>query len=99
MRHRDKHHQEKIKRDIQLRVGALIRVGSLIRLWRNYVTVRQAHSGRWAFAYLRLFSCSGLGGETPRLEKSWRLLCLASPEPAGGIYSTLRYGSDALIRS
>nr|WP_281720511.1 hypothetical protein [Nitrosomonas nitrosa] len=46
VRHRDKQHKEKLKRDILLRVGALIRVGSLIRVQRNYVTVRQAHSGR-----------------------------------------------------
>lgn len=37
VRHRDRQHKEKIKRDILLRVGALIRSGSLVRVRRKYV--------------------------------------------------------------
>lgn len=37
VRHRNKEHKEKLKRDILLRVGALIRVGSLARVRRKYV--------------------------------------------------------------
>src|SRR5687768_290241 len=39
VRHRDKQHKEEIKRQILLRVGALIRTGSLVRVRRKYVTV------------------------------------------------------------
>jgi hypothetical protein len=39
IRHRDKQHKEAIKRQILLRVGALIRTGSLVRVRRKYVTL------------------------------------------------------------
>lgn len=38
VRHRDKQHKEKLKREILIRVGALIRIGSLARVQRRYVT-------------------------------------------------------------
>jgi hypothetical protein len=37
VRHRDKQHKEKVKRQILLRVGALIRFGGLVRVRRKYV--------------------------------------------------------------
>jgi hypothetical protein len=40
VRHRDKQHKEKLKRDILSRIGALIRAGIIIRVHRNYVVVR-----------------------------------------------------------
>ena len=39
--HRNKQHKEKLKRDILLRVGALIRNGNLIRIQRKFVLVRR----------------------------------------------------------
>jgi hypothetical protein len=37
VQHRNKQHKEKLKRDILLRVGALIRFGGLVRVRRKYV--------------------------------------------------------------
>jgi hypothetical protein len=41
VRHRDKQHKEKLKRDILLRVGALIRMRKLVRVRRKYVVAKQ----------------------------------------------------------
>ena len=37
VRHRNKQHKEKLKREILLRIGGLIRAGSLLRVRRKYV--------------------------------------------------------------
>jgi hypothetical protein len=41
VRHRDKQHKEELKRDVLLRIGALIRAGAIIRISRKYVIAVQ----------------------------------------------------------
>jgi hypothetical protein len=42
VRHRDRTHREKLKHDILMRVGALIRAGVIVRFQRKYVVARPA---------------------------------------------------------
>ena len=42
VRHRDRRHREKLKHDILMRVGALIRAGVILRFKRKYVVARPA---------------------------------------------------------
>lgn len=42
VRHRDRSHREKLKHDILMRVGALIRAGVILRFKRKYVIARPA---------------------------------------------------------
>lgn len=42
VRHRDRRHREKLKHDILMRVGALIRAGVIVRFKRKYVVARPA---------------------------------------------------------